>query len=308
MDTLDERLRRAGVLVSPPEPALDRLARRRERRHRSRRIASAMVALVVAAAGIGAVVVSMAALAGRETVQTPSAPPGAQPPPPLGAGEYFYERTTRFLPQAYGLGGGRVDEETWWGRDGSGRRVADSTTPDYGLGPIGTWDRGEMQVEDLSGLSTDPAVLAEQLRRRSAPGGASPQPPGTPEPGIGEDSASLWRAIGHLLEMPNAEPALRAALFEVAAGIPEVDVRRDVEDPVGRRAIALSMSVGDGDLTMFFDPNTLQPLASVEDYGGDAVWYRIVESAGIVESTQDEAHGPQLLVPPPPGPLPVRNQ
>jgi hypothetical protein len=307
MDRLDERLRRAGALVSPPEPALDRLARRRERRHRSRRIGSALVALAVAAGGIGAVVVSMGALADREMVQTPAAPLGAQPPPPLAAGEYFYEQTIRLLPHAYGLGGGRVDEETWWGRDGSGRRVADSTTPDYGLGPIGTWDRGEMQVEDLSGLSTDPAVLAEQLRQRSAPGGASPQPPGTPEPGIEEDSASLWQAIGHLLEMPNAEPALRAALFEVAAGIPEVDVRRDVEDPVGRRAIALDMAVGDGDFTLFFDPDTLQLLAGVEDYGPGS-FYRIVESAGIVGSTEDAPQGPQLLVPRPAGPLPSPNQ
>ena len=307
MDTLDERLRRAGEVVSPPEPALDRLARRRERRHRNRRVASAMVALSVAAGGIGAAVMAMGALADRETVQTPAAAPGAKPPPPLGPGEYFYEKTIRLLPHAYGLAGGRVTEETWWGRDGSGRRVADSTTPDYGLGPTGTWGRGEMRVEDLSGLSTDPDVLAQQLRQRSAPGGASPQPPGTPGPGVGEDSASLWRAIGHLLEMPNAEPALRAALFEVAAGIPEVDVRRDVEDPVGRRAIALDVAMGNGAFTTFFDPDALQFLASVEDYGGGA-FYRIVESAGIVGSTENKPQGSQLLVPPPAGPLPGRDR
>src|SRR5918992_322907 len=306
MDTLDERLRRAGEVVNPPEPALDRLARRRERGHRNRRVASAMVALSVAAGGIGAAMVAMGALADRETVHTPAAP-GADPPLPLGAGEYFYEKTIRLLPHAYGLAGGRVTEETWWGRDGSGRRVADSTTPDYGLGPTGTWGRGEMRVEDLSGLSTDPDVLAQQLRQRSAPGGASPQPPGTPGPGVGEDSASLWRAIGHLLEMPNAEPALRAALFEVAAGIPEVAVRRDVDDPVGRRAIALDLAVGGGDFTLFFDPDTLQFLASVEDYGGGA-FYRIVESAGIVGSTENKPQGSQLLVPPPAGPLPGRDR
>jgi hypothetical protein len=307
MDTLDERLRRAGEVVSPPEPSLDRLARRRERRHRNRRVASAMVALSVAAGGIGAAVMAMGALAERETVQTPAAAPGAKPPPPLGTGEYFYEKTIRLLPHAYGLDGGRVTEETWWARDGSGRRVAGSTTPDYGLGPTGTWGRGEMQVEELSDLSTDPDVLAQQLRQRSAPGGASPQPPGTPGPGVGEESASLWRAIGHLLEMPNAEPALRAALLEVAAAIPEVAVRRDVEDPVGRPAIALDMAVGDGGFTLFFDPDNLQLLASVEDYGPGS-FYRIVESAGIVGSTEEEPQGSQLLVPPPAGPLPSPNQ
>lgn len=304
MDRLDERLRSASELVSPPEPALDRLGRRRERHHRNRRIASGVVALSVAAGGFGLVVVGMGALAERETVRTTAAPSGGQAPAPLADGQYFYEETIRLLPNAFGLGGGRVTEETWWARDGSGRRVADSTTPDYGLGPTGTWGRGEMEVEDLSSLSTYPAVLADQLRMRSAPGGASPQPPGTPPPAPGEDSSLLWRAIHDLLEMPNAEPALRAALFEVAASLPQVEVQRNVEDPVGRRAIALSLSVGDADVTRFFDPETLQLLAGVEDYGGDAVWYRIVESAGIVGSTEEEPLGAQLLVPPPAGPLP----
>lgn len=306
MDALSERLRRAGEVVHPPEPALERLIRHRDRRHRNRRIASTLVALSVAAGGLAVAVVALGTLAegDRPRVVSPVAS-GAQPPAPLESGEYFYEKTIVLLPHAYGLGGGRVTEETWWGLDGSGRRVGDSTTPNYGLGPTETWGPGRMPAEDLSDLSMDPEILVEQIRQRSSPGGASPQPPGTPGPGIGEDSATLWRAIGHLVEMPNAEPALRAALFEVAAGIPEVELLRDVVDPVGRQAISLHLPVGDGIFDLYFDPDTLQLLATVEDYGPGAVWYRIVESAGIVASTEESPKGSQqLLIPPPAGPLP----
>lgn len=306
MDRLDERLRRTGELVSPPEPAMERLALRRDRRRRNRRIASTMVALAVAGGGIGGAVYGMSALVdGRPTAPgAPAAPAEANPPPPLQTGQYFYEKVTLLLPDAYGLRAGRVTEETWWGPDGSGRREGRSTTPDYGLGPVGSWGPGEMPVEDLSGLSMDPDVLAQQLVERSAPAGASPQPPGTPPPDVEVDSAMLWRAISHLLEMPNAEPALRAALFEVAAGIPEVELLRDAVDPVGRRAIALRLSVGDGTFEEYFDPDTLQLVASVEDYGSGAAWYRIVESAGIVGSTEESPQGSELLIPPPAGPLP----
>jgi hypothetical protein len=302
MDMLDERLRRAADLVSPPEPSLTLLVHRRDRRSRNRRIAAAVAALVVTLGGLGGAVLGLSGLAGRETRPgsgTSSVPAGAEPPRPLRGGEYFYERTVTLLPKAFGLAGGRVTEETWWATDGSGRRTGVSTTADYGLGPRGMWGPGQMAVEDLSGLSFDPAVLRDQLTGRSAPGGASPQPAGTPGFGVYGDSARLWRASHALLEMPNAEPALRAALFEVAASIPEVEMHRDVQDPVGRPAVSVSTSVGDGLVTMFFDPATLQLLAIVEDYGEDTAWYRIVEAAGVVRSTEETPKRDQLLVPPP---------
>jgi hypothetical protein len=306
MDMLDERLRRAADLVSPPEPSLTRLARRRERRNRNRRIVAAAVALIVTVGGLGGAVGGLAGLAGEEALpggDTSHAPPGAQPPPPLAAGEFFYERTVTLLPEAYGLAGGRVAEETWWATDGSGRRTGRSTTTDYSLGPRGVWGPGEMEVEDLSKLSFDPEVLWNQLTDRSAPGGASPQPAGTPGFGVSGDPARLWRAINALLEMPNAEPALRAALFEVAATIPEADLQQAVQDPGGRKAVSISMSVGDGRFTLFFDPQSLQLLASAEEYGEDAIFYRIVEAAGVVGSTEETPEGDQLLVPPPERPL-----
>jgi hypothetical protein len=307
MDRLSERLRHAGEIVDPPEPALERLIGRRERRHRRRRTASAVVALAIAAGGVGGTVYAMRALADRTATPdlvSPAAPSGSEAPSSLEPGEYFYERSIRLFPDAFGMEGGRVVEETWWGWNGSGRRAAESTTPDYGLGPVGTWGHGEFPAEDLSELSTDPQTLAEQLQQRSAPGGASPQPLGTPGPGVSQEAAVLWRAVTALLEMPNAEPALRAALFEVAAESPEVAVQEGVQDPVGREAVMLRILVEGADSQLFFDPDTLQLMASVEDYGGGRVWYRIVVAAGVVDSTEDRPEEEQLLFPGPSTPLP----
>jgi hypothetical protein len=293
MNSLGERLSRAAEMVSPPEPALDRLRRRRERRERTRRITSAAVALAVTAGGVGGLLYAFGNLDRRPTPgDSPGGPPpavatGSEAPPPLAPGQYLYERSIRILPEDNGIEAGRVTEETWWGPDGSGRRVAHSTTPSYAVGPTGSWGQGDLPVENLYGLSADPEVLAQQLGERSAPGGASPQPAVTPGPGQSAESGGLWRAVTDLLEMPNAEPALRWALFQVAAGIPGVEVLVDVEDPVGRNAVGIRIFTEDAERLLFFDPDSGQLMASTEDYGGGQVWHRIVVRAGVVGSTNE---------------------
>jgi hypothetical protein len=294
MNRLGERLSRAAELVSPPEPALDRLRRRRERRERSRRIASAAVALAVAAGGVGGLLYAFGNLDRRAISgdspggpRSPAVTPASEALPPLAPGQYLYEKSIRVVPEDQGIQSGRVTEETWWGPDGSGRRVAHSTTPSYTVAATGTWGQGQFPAENLSGLSTDPGVLVRQLGERSAPGGASPQPAVTPGPGQSAESGGLWRAVTDLLEMPNAEPALRWALFQVAAGIPGVEVLEDVEDPVGRAAVGIRILAEDAERLLFFDPDSGQLMASTEDYGGGPVWYRIVVRAGVVGSTNE---------------------
>jgi hypothetical protein len=312
MTRLGERLSRAAEMVSPPEPALDRLRRRRERRDRNRRIGSAAVALAVAAGGVGGLLYAFGNLGRRAApADSPGGFQASGPAPPVEAavplapGQYFYEKSIRVLPDDPGVfEGGRVTEETWWGPDDSGRRVAHSTTPSYGVGATGTWGQGEFPAENLSGLSTDPEVLAQQLRERSAPGGASPQPAVTPGPGQSAESGGLWRAVTALLEMPNAEPALRWALFQVAAGIPGVEVLEDVEDPVGRDAVGLRIFAEDAEKLLFFDLDSGQLMASTEDYGGGQIWYRIVVRAGVVGSTDETPSEGQAFFPDPVNPLP----
>lgn len=291
MTDLRDRLRRAIELVSPLEPAYERLLRRRERHARNRRLASASFALLLAAG----VLVGVFAGLGRLRSSSPSGddPGGPAGESPAGLklepGEYFYEKTSRIIPDAVGSKGGTVVVETWWSPDGSGRRKAESTTASYSPGPNGAWGPGGFPLleTDLSGLSTDPEELDVQLRERSNPGGASPQPSVTPGPGQSPESGALWRAVSDLLEMPNAAPELRAALFRVTTGIPGVRVVKDSIDPVGRPAVALAFRSEGADRELFFDPGTLQFMAEVENYGAEGTWYLIVNRAGIVDSTAE---------------------
>jgi hypothetical protein len=296
MTDLRDRLRRASEFVSPLEPAYERLQRRRERHARNRRLASASFALVL---GAGVLVGVFAALGRLGSTQRNGEEPGAvatEEELALRPGQYFYEKTVRILPDIQGAGG-TVAIESWWSPDGSGRKEAEATTSSYGVGPTGTWGPGRFPVmeDDLSGLSTDPNELAIQLRGRSAPGGPSPQPSVTPGPGQSPESGALWRAVSDLLEMPNAVPELRAALFQVAGGIQDVRVVEGSSDPVGRDAVALAFRSEGADRELFFDPETLQFMAKVENYGVEGTWYLIVIRTGIVGSIDERPEGKELL-------------
>jgi hypothetical protein len=305
MDRLTERLVRAGHLVDPPQPSLERLLRRRDRRDRNRRIASTFLALAIAAGGTGGALYALSGIAPGPARVEPGNPPGTVAIGPLGPGEYFYEHYVVVIGEEPGIEGGRVVVETWWATDGSGRMERETSTPSYGVRPSGTWGPGEFPgLEDLSSLSTDPDRLAVELGVRSAPGGASPQPDVSPEPGQTTESGGLWRAVTALLEMPNAEPALRAALFEVAADIPGVEVIGNTRDPVGRVAVMLRISSEGAEKQLFFDPQTHQLLANVEDYDRSPTWYRIVTEAGAVGSTEDRPTPDEVFFPPPAGPIP----
>ena len=299
MTDLRDRLRRASEYASPFEPAYELLLQRRERHARNRRLASASFALVLAAGVLLGVFAGLGRLRSSE-------PGGDGPRPAAGStpeglklrrGQYFYEKTSRIIPDAAGINGGTVVVETWWSPDGSGRKEAELTTASYSPGPTGTWGPGGFPLleTDLSGLPTDPEELAVQLRERSAPGGASPQPSVTPGAGQSPESGALWRAVSDLVEMPNALPELRAALFHVTAAIPGVHVVEDSIDPAGRQAVALAFRSEGADRELFFNADTLQFMAEVEDYGGEGTWYLIVERAGIVESTDERPEGKELL-------------
>jgi hypothetical protein len=110
--------------------------------------------------------------------------------------------------------------------------------------------------------------------------------------------------VTDLLEMPNAEPALQAALFEVAANIPGAEVVGEAQDPVGRDTAMVRISSEGTDKELFFDPDTHQLLAGVEDYDGSPTEYRIVTEAGVVRSTEDQPAPSETFFPPPVGPIP----
>ena len=304
-----DSLSRARNAASPPEPAYERLLQRRDRKRRQARVASAVAAAVVAVAAVTGAVLAFG-LHGTGNGQAPHVPAASGTGPNLvaGPGRYYYWKTVR--PMA----GGDVVEEMWWGEDGSGKYQVDSTNPNYGVPNDQTWGPGQLPQDmgfpfegaDVSKLSTDPQTLLQELLDRSGSTGASPEPEVTLNPGLSPESSRMWRSIQNLIEQGNATPALRAAVFEVAAGLPGVQERTGVEDPAGRPAVSLSVQLGDyycgGTDTMYFDPDTHLLLASNGDLGCSPSM--VVVAGGIVDSRANTVASGDGFIPAPVAKIP----
>jgi hypothetical protein len=301
-DDVREGLRRASRLIRPLEEPLERFdGRRAARRHRDR-VVSAAVALVVTTAVLGgavAVLVGRHGDDGRPGASAENARLEVQP------GQFSYLKQTT----ASAGDGSVIQQETWWAPDGSGELRFDTNRPDKYVPypPEGVYAKGEFPLpwqDDLSSLSTDPRVLEEQLRERSGAEGGSPAPEFAPDGGGPSTTGRMWRAIRRLLELPQALPDLREALFEVASGLPGVSRESGVVDPAGREAVRLDLS-DDGEghhWVFFFDPETHQLMAESLGWAGRGdVHLLTLLDAGIVESVGVRPAVEQLLFPPPTG-------
>lgn len=298
-----ERIRRQ---VPPPERAFERLADRRRRKMRNRRVGTAVLALLVGTAGLGGAVLAFGG------GQPDDLGPGVSEGPRLvaGPGEYYYSRTLRYygddLCDGCSSSGllGPWTEELWFGPDGSGRAVfSENPPPDGSVGYVGivdedrTFGPGEVPLEDLSNLPTDPVELLDRLTVRSSPGGSSPNPIATTSPGRSQEATSLLRTLQDLFDGGEqfTPPLVRAAMFEVARGIDEVETLAQTTDPVGRTAVSLRWIVQyEGPPSVvewFFDPETKQLMAETWTQEGEILQARIVTDAGIVSSTT-EVPGP----------------
>jgi hypothetical protein len=103
-----------------------------------------------------------------------------------------------------------------------------------------TWDQ-------LYALPTDPGQLGAALRADIK--------------GAGQDPATeLFAIVGDLLRESPASPALREALYDVAAGIPGVHITGKVTDELGRTGTGVER---DGE-TLVIDPRSGALLAEVE--------------------------------------------
>jgi hypothetical protein len=287
MADVGERLKNAIEHVALPDRPFDRMVEKRDRKRRSQRLASAAVALAIAAAAVGGGVILLSRL-GQDHVDT-GAGWHSTKALVLQPGDYLYLR----VESSQAEDGQVRDEETWWGLDGSGEVRNRSTRQDkYPYPPSGTYRPGAFPIwSDVSDLSTDPSVLAAQLR----------QEPwnhfeGQPEP------ERMWDLVSFLLtELPTPTPDLRAALFDVAGDIVGVTLTENDRDPVDRAAISLSFSDAENGAMwrLYFDPGTHQALAWTfrSDRGGEG-W--VVLGSGIVDSSGVRPEGEQWLAPPPP--------
>jgi len=116
-----------------------------------------------------------------------------------------------------------------------------------GLGTLGS-KPGWLTWDELYALPTDPAKLGPLLTRDSV--------------GLidGSPARNLWSTITDLLVETPASPALREALYEVAASIPGIAVNEDYIDALGRTGTALTL----GGQTLVINPASGQLLAWID--------------------------------------------
>lgn len=160
--------------------------------------------------------------------------------------------------------------EAWIGTDGSGRLRETSGNPIFlgsddraawqaaGSPPLRerTSDRRfgpeELHMLDLASLPTEPDALYERIREQAA---ATDVP----------TNVEMLVVIGDLLRETAAPPALRAALYRVAARIEGIELIGRVTDRAGRRGVAVGITSDySGARTrkiLIFDPETSTLLA-----------------------------------------------
>jgi hypothetical protein len=301
MDDLNTSLRRARKGIKPPEDALERLLDRRRRKQRGGRIASIAVAFLVVAGGVTGAVIAFSG-SSRHHAPARVSSGGDQKQLVAGPGQYYYSNTEMYSGRSADAGAASGVEgpstiELWFGPDASGRAVYRDKDETYGP--------GEMPLEDLSNLSSDPDTLRSQLTDRAMPGGASPNPIATTAPGRSQEDTSLLRTFQDLFDGSEqfTPPAVRAAMFSVAQGVTGVETLTGVSDPVERPAVELRWIVQyEGPpsyVAWYFDPDTKQLMAETWTQEGKLFEARIVTRAGITDSTQQAPSGDELFFPTP---------
>jgi hypothetical protein len=232
----------------------------------------------------------------------------ALPAPRLG--QFVYTKSTRVNVGMRALGDGHeafsvtqpLTREAWIGLDGAGRLMEtrgtasfptaadeaawkDAGSPDLGNGTTSdeSFEAGGLWFVDLSGLPTDPDALLGVIEERRIVVG----PPG---------DAETFMLIGDLLRETYASPALRAALYEVAAGLPGVELVGNVRDASGRPGVAVAYGHDGTRSELTFDPETADMLGEgtvVTDGGtmglpvGTVLSSAVYLASGVVDSTDE---------------------
>jgi hypothetical protein len=205
-----------------------------------------------------------------------------QPPEPTpGPGQFLYTRSESAATFLYVVGDGRtlffsqpLIRASWIGPDGSGRilNTAGAVTflaeedratwiaagsPDLcldacpGKSESELFDPGELLYANYSDLPTNPEELLELIESRDLIGG----PHGDWE---------TFAIIGDLLRETSLQPEERAALYQVVAELPGVELVGRVVDGAGRPGIAVAYTRTNTDAPsrheLIFDPITAELL------------------------------------------------
>jgi hypothetical protein len=249
---------------------------RRRRAHR--RWPFALAATAAAAAAALAIVVlqsgspeSAAAAVLKRTARTAADQPASAPPRP---GQFVYTKS-RSLNESTTVKDGRAStvlveqqREAWIGTDGSGR-LRETSGNDH---EDDRFQPGGLYFMDLRKLPTDTSALKKLIEARKVEGG----PPGDVE---------TFTIVGDMLRETYAAPQLRAALYEVAAGLPGVQLVGDVKDQDGRTGTAVGYTKNGIRHDLIFDPKTSALLGERTVRDGRVLTWTVYLAAGVVDST-----------------------
>ena len=239
----------------------------------------------------------------RHAARTAANRPETQPP---ALGQFVYTKSEGEFQNTAVAGHQTINyyqdvvREVWIGPDGSGRLREAEGSPRFVTNadrlawleagkPDLSGDRnsdetfrpGGLSYLDLSKLPTDTAELKQLIENRSIEGG----PPG---------DAETFTIIGDLLRETYAPPALRAALYRIAAELPGVELIGPVLDQLGRPGTAVAYVSQGLRHELIFDPETSALLGEetivVDPSQAAGLTGKLVESAsyvssGIVDST-----------------------
>lgn len=237
----------------------------------------AVVVPLLLSNGPGGADPAAAALLHRVALRAAKQPPE---PAPL-SGQYLYTRSESASTFLYVVGDGTTFffrqphvRESWIGPDGSGRILGTSGaatfpterdratwlaagSPDLyeGLVEEDHFGPGELTYRNYADLPTDPEELLELIESRELIGG----PKGDWE---------TFALIGDLLRETYTQPKVRAALYQVAAELPGIELVGRVVDGAGRPGSAVAYTRTNSDAPsrheLIFDPKTAELLGENE--------------------------------------------
>jgi hypothetical protein len=242
--------------------------------HRRRWLAVPAVAVAVAATTIAVLIStsgSSTASAAAATLRKAATVARAQAPLTLGPGQYAYTKSVdAYINTVVPAGGAGAAynvlvphvREVWLSRNG-GRVYQTNGTPQFPTAQdrqrwiaAGQPDLSEPPMDaKLSptpplDLPTDVNALYDHLKHEaSAPGDDNPL------------YLEMFTLIGDSLRETAATPAQRAALYQVAARLPGIQLLGPVKDSAGRDGVAVAMTAESIRHTLTFDPATSALLA-----------------------------------------------
>lgn len=220
---------------------------------------------------------------------------------PPAPGQFVYTKSEGVVENTTVPAGGKainvfqtMTRESWIGPDGSGRIRETQGTPhfvtsadraawiadgkpdltDGNAASDDSFSAGQLSYVDLSNLPTDPADLRQLIESRTVEGGPS-------------GDAETFTIIGDLLRETYAPPAVRSALYTVAAQLPGVELIGSTQDHLGRPGTAVALVSHGLSHELIFDPQTSALLAeqTVDEHTGSVLDWTCYLSSGVVDST-----------------------